>query len=132
VHAAHTPLSLSPSLSLSIRLSRCTCLQPLDQATGTVLALAVGSSAAGFGRCVTGDVDASLAAVRHRTEAALSELGITDFTSVLHPSPSVFPIVDVTDAAIFKSTLPLYPQGVALGLVAWRRAQRAQAGKPKL
>jgi hypothetical protein len=92
----------------------------------------VGSNAAAFSRLSSGDVPTSLAAVRAATLAALTSLGVADPEAVLHPSPAVFPVVNVTDAASFKSALPLYPQGVAVGLAAWRRAQSAQAGKPKL
>ena len=78
------------------------------------------------------DGDAPFRDLRARTLEALAELGVPAAADVVHADPRVFPVVDVTDAATFKASFPLYPQGVALGLLAWRRAKSAEAGAAKL
>ncbi len=100
-------------------------MQQLDQATGTALALRIGSNVLSFAR---GDADS----VRERTCAALAELGGVDVEAVLSGNPRFFPVVNISDIATFKASFPLYPQGVAVGLLAWRRSKGAEAGVPKL
>ncbi len=71
------------------------------------------------------------AQMREHLAAALAELGHAN-SDALSTDPTVFPCIEVTDLALFKSSFPLYPSGLALGLLAWRRTKSAEAGAAKL
>lgn len=83
----------------------------LDQTTGALVARNLTSAG-------------SSEALRAKVTDSLSRLGIEAPTE-----GAPFPVVNVTDTALFKASLGAYPQGTAVGLLQWRRKQAAVTSK---
>lgn len=84
----------------------------LDQATGALASRILQAPSSDEGMSIT-----------DRVSAVLEGLGVTA------ASAGAPPVVDITDASLFKAGMRLYPQGSAVGLLNWRRRQAAPPSK---
>jgi hypothetical protein len=87
----------------------------LDQATGAVVARLIQSQTREGG---------GHASLRDQVAAALGNEG----PGVTVP-PGAPVVVNVTDTALFKASMPLYPQGTAMALLRWRQKHASPASK---